>query len=83
MKICQEYYQTRVQKAPELYQGMDSLMNAFVGFVQRHANPAKRLKKKQLEFITRQKSFKHSLILNSKIIWQNFVPKSGVMKGTI
>jgi preprotein translocase subunit SecA len=46
MKICQEYFQTGLPKAPELYQGLDSLMNTIVGKILQFTNPSRSMYKK-------------------------------------
>jgi preprotein translocase subunit SecA len=48
MKICQEYFQTGIQKSPDLYQGLDSFTNAIVGKVLQYKNPSKSLYKKAI-----------------------------------
>jgi preprotein translocase subunit SecA len=45
MKICQEYFQAGMQKSPELYQGLDSVMNAIVGKVLQYKSPSGKIYK--------------------------------------
>jgi len=48
MKICQEYFQTGMQKSPDLYQGLDSVMNAIVGKVLQYKTPSGTIYKKAI-----------------------------------
>ena len=48
-KICHEYYQTTIKDAPNLYQGMDSLMYSAYGLIHRYSLSGKGLLKKAVK----------------------------------
>ena len=47
-KVCEEYYQTGMKKAPKLYQGLDSMMNGLFGTIKRYARSDKAMYKRSI-----------------------------------